>query len=196
MSLTTSENQIVCFPSFVLTVFWCTTSYTVIFVFLKMLMEPLNAPAHSWPCACMKCVSGRRRLEKFFNFLRCIHVFDLVLKYGSDINEGNWLQLLFYCIVLIGIVASVIGVSFFSCVLGFWLKFSRIALWRKRMQLYSKSDLTTNGVILGFFVGKWILSLTSYLYGLKSGGIAQLLFFSDDMKFFRCLVWGVIWSVL
>ena len=116
MSLITSENQIVCFPSFVLTVFWYSTSYTVIVVLWKMLMEPVNAPARWWPCACLKCVSGLRRLEKLLNFLRCILVFDLVLKYGSDINEGNCLQLLFYFIVLIGIVAPVIGMSFFSAV--------------------------------------------------------------------------------
>ena len=111
------------------------------------------------------------------NFLRCIHVIGLVLNYGSDINEGNWLQLLFYLIVLMGIVASVIGLSFFSYVSGFRLKFFRIALLRKRLQLDSKSDLTTNGLILGFFVGKWLLSLTSYLYGLKSARNAQLFFF-------------------
>ena len=51
--------------------------------------------------------------RKVLEFLRCIHVFDLVLKSGSDINEGNWLQVLFYLIVLIGIVASVIGIRFF-----------------------------------------------------------------------------------
>ena len=158
-----------------------------------MLMEPVNAPARWWPCACLKCVSGRRRVEK--NFLRCIHVIGLVLNYGSDINEGNWLQLLFYLIVLMVIVASVFGLSFFSYVSGFRLKFSRIALWRKRLQLDSKSDLTTNGLIFGFFVGKWILSSTSYLYGLKVARIAQLLFFFDDIKFFRCLVWGVFWYV-
>ena len=93
-----------------------------------MLMEPVNALAPWWPSACLKCVSGLRRLEKTLNFLRCIHVIDLVLTYGSDINEGNWLQLLFYSIVLIGVVASVIGMAFFSCVSGFRLKFSRIAL--------------------------------------------------------------------
>ena len=87
------------------------------------------------------------------NFLRCIHAIDLVLKYGSDISEGNWLQLLFYFIVLMGIVASVIGMGFFfSCVSGFRLKFSRIALLRKRLQLDSKSDLTKNGLILGFLL--------------------------------------------
>ena len=81
-----------------------------------MLVEPVTAPARWWPCACLKCVSGLRRLEKSLNFLRCTHVIDLVLKYDSDINEENWLQLLFYFIVLMGIVASVIGMCFFSAV--------------------------------------------------------------------------------
>ena len=35
---------------------------------------------------------------------------------GSDINEGNWLQFLFCFILLTGMVASVIGMSFFSAV--------------------------------------------------------------------------------
>ena len=76
-----------------------------------------------------------------------------MLKYGSDIIERNWLQLLFYFVELMGIVASVIGMSFFSCVSSFRSKFSRIALLRKRLQLDSKSDLTSNGLILGLFVG-------------------------------------------
>ena len=79
-----------------------------------MLLEPVNVLAHRWPCACLKCVSGPRRQENFFNFLRCILVFDLVLEYCSDLNEGNWLQLLFYFIVLLGIVTAVIGNAFFS----------------------------------------------------------------------------------
>ena len=79
-----------------------------------MLMEPVDAPALWWPCASLKCVSGLRGLEKTLSFLRCIHVFALVLKYALDINEGYWLQLLFYFIVLISIVAFVIGMTFFS----------------------------------------------------------------------------------
>ena len=79
-----------------------------------MLMEPVNANACWWPCACLKCVSGLRRLEKTLNFLRCIHAIDLVLKYGSDINERNLLQLPFYFILLVGTVASVNGLSFFQ----------------------------------------------------------------------------------
>ena len=109
---------------------------------------------------CLNCVSDLRRLEKTLNFFICIHVIDLVLKYCSDINEGNWLQLLFYIIVLVVIVSSVIGMFFFSCVSGFRLKLSVITFWRKRMQLDSKSDLTTNGLILWFVVGTWLLSIT------------------------------------
>ena len=51
------------------------------------------------------------------------------------------------------IVASVIGMSFFSCVSGFRLKFSHIALLRKRLKKDSKSNFTTNGLILEFLVG-------------------------------------------
>ena len=153
MSLITSENQIVCFPSFVLTVFWCYTSYTVIIMLYKMSMLPPNATAPHWPCTCLKCVSSLRRVEKTLNFLRCIHVFDRVLKCGSDKDEGNWLQLLLYFLVLMSIVASAIEMSFFNFFSGFRLKFCRIALWRKRMQLDSQSYFATKGLFLVFLLG-------------------------------------------
>ena len=79
-------------------------------------MEPVKSHARWRPCACLICGSALRRLEKSLDFLRCIHGFDRVLKCGSEINDGNWLQLLFYFIVLIGIVAFVFGRSFFSAV--------------------------------------------------------------------------------
>ena len=108
------------------------------------------------------------KARKNLNFLRCIHVFDLVLKYCSDIIEGNWLQLLFHFIVLMGIVVSVIGMSFFISVSGFRLKFSRIAVSRKRLQLEPQTDLTTTALFLEFFVGICLVLSTSYLHGLKS----------------------------
>ena len=192
-----SEKQIVCFPSFAITVFWRTTSYTVMFVFWKMLMEPVNSFARWWPCACLKCVSGLRRLEKTLNFLRSIHVIDLVLKDGSDINEGNWLQLLFYFIVLIGIVASVIGMSFFSAVFQVldWsflvLQFyGNVCNWIPKV-IWPRMDW-----FWGFFLRKWLLSLTSYLDGQKSARTAQLFIVFDDIKCCRCFFWGVSWSVL
>ena len=73
---------------------------------------------------------------------------------------------------------------FFSCVSDFRLKYSRIALWRKRLQLDSKSDLTLNGLVLWFSNAKWFPSLTSYLYGLKSARIDELLLFLTTSIFF------------
>ena len=62
------------------------------------------------------------KIRKSLNFLRYIYVIDLVLKNCSDINEGNWLQLLFYFIVLMGIVASNIGLSFLQLCFRFWIE--------------------------------------------------------------------------
>ena len=103
------------------------------------------------------------KTRKHLNFLRCIHVIDLVLNYCSDINERNWLQLLFYFIVLMALVASGIGLVFFH--LYFRLKFSCFAVSRSCvLQFVSKTDLTTTGLLLEFSVGVWLLSLTSYLH--------------------------------
>ena len=53
------------------------------------------------------------------NFLRYLHVFDLVLKYCSDIDKGNWLQLHSYFILLMGFFALVSRMSFFISVYQF-----------------------------------------------------------------------------
>ena len=183
----------------VLTVFRCSTSYTVLIVLWKMLMELVIAPARWWPCACLKCVSGLRRLEKSLNFLRCIHVIDLVLKYGwhkwRKLNTASFLS---HCIDgLMGIVTADIGMSFFSYVSGFRLKFFSYCTLTERFAIGFQKWFDHEWIDFGFFfVGKWLLSSTSYLYGLKSARIAQFLLFFDDNKFFRCLVWGVFWSVL
>ena len=66
---------------------------------------------------------------------------------------------------------------FVNCVSSFGSNFSRIALWRKRLQRDFQSYLAMNGLILGFFVWKKLFSLTSYRYGLKSAMLAQLSFF-------------------
>ena len=105
--------------------------------------------------------------RKNLNFLRCIHVFDPVLKNRSDIKVGIKQQLLFYFFVLMDIAASNIGMSFFICISGFRLKVSPIAVSRNRFQLESKTDLTTIGLFLEFFFAICHVSSTSYLYGLK-----------------------------
>ena len=161
-----------------------------------MFIEPVNALNRWWPCTCLKCVSGLGWLERNLDFLRCIHVFDLVLKFGSDIKEGNWLQLLHHFIGLMGLNALVIWMKFFKLCFRFRMKFSRIALWGERLHLDSKSDLTMNWLILGFFVQKRILSFTSYLYGLKSEKKCSIVYHFDEFDFYRCLSWGVFWYAL
>ena len=69
--------------------------------------------------------------------------------------------------MLVKKVESFVGMSFFISVSGLSLKFARIALLWKRLQFDSKSDLTTNGLILESFVGIWLSLLTSYLQGLN-----------------------------
>ena len=92
------------------------------------------------------------KTRKNLNFLKCIHVFELVLKYCSDINERNWSQLFFYLIVLTDIAASILGLSFLFCFSGFRLILFRIAVSQKRLQLESETDLTTTGFFPEFLV--------------------------------------------
>ena len=193
----TSDNKTVCIPSFVLTDFWCSTSYTVIFVLWRLLMEPVNAPARWWPWACLNCVSGLRRLEKTLNFLRCIHVIDPVLKNGSNMNEGNWLQLLFCLIVLIGLVASVIGISFFSFFSVFGPKFSRIASWRKRWlcNWIPKVIWPRMDWFWVFFCWKMAPSVDLLSVWTKICMNCWFVNLFWRHHFFRCLVWGKCWSV-
>ena len=56
------------FLKFALSIFWDSTSYTVLFVFWVKLMEPNNALARFWPCMCLKSVSGVQRIDKFWPF--------------------------------------------------------------------------------------------------------------------------------
>ena len=76
---------------------------------------PVGGPERAWNVLLVKT-------RKNLNFLRCIHVFDLVIKYCSDIKERNWLQLLFYFIVVMGRVASNIGMSFFHLFSRFYIE--------------------------------------------------------------------------
>ena len=69
--------------------------------------------------------------------------------------------------MLVRKVSSFVVKSFFISVSIFMLKMSRIALLRKRLQLDSRSDLITNGLILDFLVGALLFLLTSYLQGLN-----------------------------
>ena len=104
------------FSKFVSTVFRYSTSYSPIVVPWKMFQEIVNDSAPRWPCTCPKCVMcfWPAKTRRNLNFFRCIHVFDLVLKFCSDRIERIWLQLLFYFFVLTDTVAWALGMTFLS----------------------------------------------------------------------------------
>ena len=96
-TLITSENQLVLSHVFfsMSNVLWCSPPFTAAVVLWMLLMQPNNAPA----CGCSfwwyKHVSGTWTQEKNLNFLRFTKVLDLVLKWCSDVNEGNWIHFSF-----------------------------------------------------------------------------------------------------
>ena len=51
-----------------LIVFWCSTPFTAVVVSWTIIMEPIYAPNHWWPCWCWNCVSGLIRLEQNLHF--------------------------------------------------------------------------------------------------------------------------------
>ena len=113
--MSSSEIQSFHFQGFVLIVFWGSTSYKVIIVFCMLLMKTVKAPASWWSCSFLECICGLEKTWNKLNFLRCIFGFDLVLKHCSNINEANCIQILFYFIVLMVLVGSVIRIKFYLC---------------------------------------------------------------------------------
>ena len=130
-----------------LIVFWCTTSNTVLKVLWKMCVEPVIAHACWWPCTCLKCV--RKNLE-FFEVHTC-HWPGAQIWFRYKWKKLVTASVLLYCVEKCNSL-QYWKKFFLSCVSGFRSKFSRIAQWRKRLQLDSRSDLTTNGLILGILL--------------------------------------------
>ena len=66
VTIDTSHNPIVRFPKFhkMLTVRRCSSPFSALVVFSRILLELDTAPALRWPCWWRKGSSGRRKLEK------------------------------------------------------------------------------------------------------------------------------------
>ena len=94
----------------------------------------------SWPA----------RTRSICEIFGCVHVFDLVLLYVSKLNEGSCLQLLFYFIVLINVVASFIGMNFFRCFRFYFDIFSSCTL-TKTFALGFQKWFDNDWVIFGVF---------------------------------------------
>ena len=137
-----------------------------------------------WPRWCRKCFFWPAAIMKKLEHFRCIHVLDLVLKYVSDINERIGIQLLFYFVFLVIIIASFIRVCFFHL----WLRF--LGWGFLALQCHGNVCNRIPKLIwprLGYFWRFFRICLVlsfSYLHGLKSAGIAQMIFFFHDIKSF------------
>ena len=166
---------------------------TAIVVFCERLMEPTTAPVRRWPRWWKKCFSGWRKLKKLELFEK-----HLCLSLGAQVllrrKWWNW----YTTSLLLRYIGEYNCVVYkhddFFPFLGqvFGLKFSRIAVSRKPLQLDSKTYLTTNGLLLEFFVGICLVSSFSYLRGLKSARIAQTLFFLRHRIFLIVSLRGIL----
>ena len=146
-------------------------------------MELGKAFSRWWHCACLKCVSGLPRPEKSLNYLKCIFVFDLVLQSCSDIKYWNRMQLFFYFIVLIDIVASVVGTCFVYCVSRCRLKFF-FAFWGKVCSWFPKLIWSQMDWVWGSFSKLGLYSVTFDLNRLKCSQIVETYVSFDDINFF------------
>ena len=177
-----------------LTVFWSSTSYTVIILLWKMLMEPVIAPARWWPCTCLKCVSGLRRLEnpRFFWDDSC-HWPGAKIWFRHKRRKLVPAYLLLHCI------------DGYSC-LRYWNEFLSAVF----------QALDWSFLLLHFdgnvchWIPKVIWPRMDWFWDIcwKMVSFVDVIsvwsevckkcsiFILFDVNFFRCLVWGVFWSVL
>ena len=72
------------------TLFRCSTRFSAVVVFWRLMMAPVLHLLIGSPARCWKCIFGLGILEWNWFSLRCIQVLNLVLKCCSDMNEGNW----------------------------------------------------------------------------------------------------------
>ena len=139
-----------------LTVCWYSTPFTAIVVLSKLIIEIFTATARRWPCCCRKFFFWLAETRKSLIILRCIYANNLVLKYGSDIKEGSWLQLLFYFFVLMGIVASVIGMSFFQLCFRFQIEVFSYSTYTEMFAIGFQKWFDHGWIDFGFFCRKMV----------------------------------------
>ena len=163
---------------FVLTVIWCSTSFTVILKY------------YSWGPLMYLLVGGSDtpgnvlKTWKNFKFWRCIQVWHLERNCCRDVKEGNWIRFFFDVIVLVYKVVSLIGIRFLIGRQAIGLKFLCIQLLRKRLQLNSKLVWLRIGRFWMFFC--YNVSSTPYACGLKIARIANIF----PLRTEKCLIFS------
>ena len=178
------------FSKFVLTVFWCSTSYTPIVVPWKMLQEIVKDAAPLWPCRYPICGSGLRRIEETWTFsdafmsLTWCSTFVLTelkesgcsfcftsLFWGIQLHRLlEWL----FCVVHVS-RRNFLGLHFYGNIRILILKL--IWQWRDWLWVF----------LLDFssFVTTCSLSSISNLHGMKPAGSAQTCFSLETSNLFH-----------
>ena len=100
------------------------------------------------------------------NFFRSIRVFDLVLKFCSEKKRRELDTIPLFFIVLVNMIASLLGLSFFSRGLGFRLKFSSVAINSNVCIWVQKLIRARMARFWTFFGVRCFVSSSSYLHGL------------------------------
>ena len=133
-SLITYENQLFPLSKFSVKYLSDSTWYTVIIVIWMMLMVPVNPLARWWPCLCLNCVSGLRRLWKTWTFSDAYKSLswcsNIVHPKMTDSSYSFSFTSKFWWIKL----PHIREWNDFVCFSGVRLKFSRIAMSRKGLQ--------------------------------------------------------------
>ena len=101
------------------------------------------------------------------NFVRWLHVLDLLLKCCSDINERHWIQRLFHHLVLVKKIALFIGISFFDLWVRFWF------------EVFSYCSVTET-FALGFQIWLNHERIDSAIFGWNMPRFVDLIFATSD----------------
>ena len=176
LTINFSENHIVLRISFLkLAVCWCSAPFTA-----SCVLRNINGHFY---CTCSSLAPLVPELyfwwaetSQNLNFSRCIHAFDLLLKFSSYLNEGIWLQLLFCFIMLMNLVSSIVGMSFFHLCFRFWVEVFSYCTFTETFANGLQNWFDHKWIDFGVFFWTWLFSLTYYLHWLKFARIPQFLF--------------------
>ena len=171
-----SENHLFGFHVFfsMSTLFRCSTRFSAIVVFLKVSDGP-----PFWICSLLALLV----LEMYFwpwNTGMKLIFFEMYtsLEPGAQMlfrHEWRKLDTLLFFPLYVGEQSRIVKQNelFFTLGSTFGSNFSRFALLRKRLHFDSQIRLTSNGLILNFFVEISLVSSLSYLHGLRPARIAH-----------------------
>ena len=166
------------------TVFSLSNPFTAAVDFWVTKMDPINALSRWWPFLCRNWASGLKELEKS-HFLRCIQVLKEIGYFSFFFNA------------LVKVAASILGMIVFISWSGFRWNVPVLHFYWNVCYWFSELIWPRKDWICSFFVGRFLVSSSSYLHGVTPAKEAQLRFTVDNKKSFRWLVfWGILMSFL